>query len=50
MSFAREVADTVAYIHEGTVLEQGRPADIFGAPQHERTQAFLKKIIEAGRL
>ncbi|SFN89683.1 amino acid ABC transporter ATP-binding protein [Mycetocola miduiensis] len=50
MSFAREVADTVAYIHEGTVLEQGPPADIFGAPQHERTQAFLKKIIEAGRL
>ncbi|WP_411721628.1 amino acid ABC transporter ATP-binding protein [Mycetocola sp.] len=50
MSFAREVADTVAYIHEGIVLEQGPPANIFGAPQHERTQAFLKKIIEAGRL
>lgn len=50
MSFAREVADTVAYIHEGAVLEQGAPEEIFGAPKQERTRAFLKKIIEAGRL
>ncbi|MGV8884812.1 MAG: amino acid ABC transporter ATP-binding protein [Microbacteriaceae bacterium] len=50
MSFAREVADQVAYIHEGTVLELGSPEEIFGAPTHERTRAFLKKIIEAGRL
>lgn len=50
MSFAKEVADSVAYIHEGTVLEQGPPEEIFGKPQQERTQAFLKKIIEAGRL
>lgn len=50
MSFAREVADTVVYIHEGHVLEQGTPEEIFGAPKEERTKAFLKKIIEAGRL
>jgi polar amino acid transport system ATP-binding protein len=50
MSFAREVADVVAYVHEGVVLEQGPPELIFGSPGHERTQAFLKKIIAAGRL
>ena len=50
MSFAKEVADTVAYVHEGVILEQGPPDQIFGAPQEERTRAFLKKIIEAGRL
>ncbi len=50
MSFAREVADQVAYIHEGIVLELGTPEQIFGEPKEERTRAFLKKIIEAGRL
>ncbi|MEO7349252.1 MAG: amino acid ABC transporter ATP-binding protein [Terrimesophilobacter sp.] len=50
MSFAREVADQVAYIHEGNVLELGTPEEIFGEPKEERTRAFLKKIIEAGRL
>lgn len=50
MSFAREVADQVAYIHEGSVLELGTPEEIFGEPKEERTRAFLKKIIEAGRL
>ncbi|GAB3124927.1 polar amino acid transport system ATP-binding protein [Leifsonia psychrotolerans] len=50
MSFAKEVADTVVYVHEGVILEQGPPDQIFGAPQEERTRAFLKKIIEAGRL
>ncbi len=50
MSFAREVADQVAYIHEGVVLELGTPEEIFGDPKEERTRAFLKKIIEAGRL
>ncbi len=50
MSFAREVADQVAYIHEGLVLELGTPEEIFGDPKEERTRAFLKKIIEAGRL
>ena len=33
MSFAKEVADTVAYVHEGVILEQGPPEQIFGAPQ-----------------
>jgi len=50
MSFAREVAHTVCFLHEGVILEQGPPEQIFGAPAEPRTQAFLRRIIEAGRL
>ena len=50
MSFAREVAHTVCFLHEGVILEQGPPEQIFGAPSEPRTQAFLHRIIEAGRL
>jgi polar amino acid transport system ATP-binding protein len=50
MSFAREVANTVCFLHEGVILEQGPPEQIFGAPTEPRTQAFLRRIIEAGRL
>lgn len=50
MLFAREVADQVAYIQKGNVLELGTPEEIFGDPNEERTRAFLGKTIEAGRL
>jgi polar amino acid transport system ATP-binding protein len=50
MSFAREVAHTVCFLHEGVILEQGPPELIFGAPTEPRTQAFLHRIVEAGRL
>jgi polar amino acid transport system ATP-binding protein len=50
MSFAREVANTVCFLHEGVILEQGPPERIFGTPTEPRTQAFLHRIIEAGRL
>jgi polar amino acid transport system ATP-binding protein len=50
MSFAREVSSRVAFLHEGQVLEIGPPEQIFGNPSQDRTQEFLKKIIEAGRL
>ncbi|HUH50042.1 MAG TPA: amino acid ABC transporter ATP-binding protein [Mycoplana sp.] len=50
MGFAREVADKVCFLQGGVVYEEGPPSQIFGAPQGERTQAFLKRIIEAGRL
>jgi polar amino acid transport system ATP-binding protein len=50
MSFAREVAHTVCFLHEGVILEQGPPERIFGAPTEPRTQAFLHRIVEAGRL
>jgi polar amino acid transport system ATP-binding protein len=50
MGFAREVASKVCFLHEGVVHEEGPPEQIFGAPTQERTRAFLKRIIEAGRL
>jgi polar amino acid transport system ATP-binding protein len=50
MGFAREVASKVCFLHQGVVHEEGPPEQIFGDPQAERTRAFLKRIIEAGRL
>ena len=45
MGFAREVADRVIYIHEGQIVEQGKPDDVFDNPQNERTQAFLSRVL-----
>ena len=50
MGFAREVASKVCFLYGGIVHEEGPPETIFGAPRDERTRAFLKRIIEAGRL
>ncbi|MEZ0066402.1 ABC-type histidine transport system ATPase subunit [Streptacidiphilus sp. MAP12-20] len=50
MGFAREVAHKVCFLHEGTVLEEGSPEQIFGEPEQDRTRAFLRRIMEAGRL
>ena len=50
MGFARDVANRVCFLHEGRVLEQAPPAELFGDPQMERTQQFLARVIEAGRL
>jgi polar amino acid transport system ATP-binding protein len=50
MGFAREVASKVCFLYDGIVHEQGPPDQIFGDPREERTRAFLKRIIEAGRL
>jgi polar amino acid transport system ATP-binding protein len=50
MGFAREVASKVCFLYGGVVHEEGPPERIFGAPKDERTRAFLKRIIEAGRL
>ncbi len=50
MGFARDVAHRVAFLHEGRVLESGPPADLFGSPQQPRTQQFLRRVSEAGRL
>ncbi len=50
MSFARDIADQVCFLDEGTILEQGPPAEIFTAPREPRTQQFLQRIIEAQRL
>jgi polar amino acid transport system ATP-binding protein len=45
MGFAREVADRVVMMDEGHVIEEATPADLFANPQHERTKAFLSKIL-----
>ena len=50
MGFAREVASKVCFLFEGRVHEEGPPRAMFGDPEQERTRAFLKRIIEAGRL
>ncbi|MCA1940518.1 MAG: amino acid ABC transporter ATP-binding protein [Caenispirillum bisanense] len=46
MGFAREVADRVIYIHEGQIVEEGPPEDVFDRPQSERTQAFLSRVLK----
>jgi polar amino acid transport system ATP-binding protein len=45
MGFAREVGDQLVFIDGGVVVEQGRPRDIIAQPQHERTRAFLSKVL-----
>jgi len=45
MGFAREVANRVVMMDEGVVVEEGTPAQIFGAPTQERTKSFLSKIL-----
>lgn len=50
MGFAREVADQVCFLDGGVVLERGTAEQLFGDPQQERTQRFLRRIVEAGRL
>ncbi|MCX4789509.1 amino acid ABC transporter ATP-binding protein [Streptomyces sp. NBC_01221] len=50
MGFAREVSNKVCFLHQGVLLEEGPPQQIFGDPQQERTRAFLRRIVEAGRL
>lgn len=45
MGFAREVGDRVLYIDEGFIVEQNVPEELFNNPQHERTQAFLSKVL-----
>ena len=49
MSFAREVADQVAFLHEGRILEQGPPSQVLVSPQREETRRFLSRLLEAGR-
>ncbi|HWM12209.1 MAG TPA: amino acid ABC transporter ATP-binding protein [Solirubrobacteraceae bacterium] len=46
MSFAREVADRVAFIDDGVILEEGPPERVVGAPSHERTRSFLARILD----
>jgi polar amino acid transport system ATP-binding protein len=50
MGFAREVASKICFLYGGVIHEEGPPDKLLGDPKRERTRAFLKRIIEAGRL
>lgn len=50
MGFARDVADRVCFLDGGAILEQAPPRELFGNPRMPRTQQFLQRIIDAGRL
>jgi polar amino acid transport system ATP-binding protein len=50
MGFARQVADTVAFLDGGVLLESGPPEQVLGDPVEARTRQFLARVIDAGRL
>jgi ABC-type polar amino acid transport system ATPase subunit len=46
MAFAQEVGERVVFMDQGSIVEQGPPAQLFGQPAHERTRAFLRKLTD----
>jgi polar amino acid transport system ATP-binding protein len=46
MGFARDVADTVVFMDQGQIVEQGTPEEIFSNPQEPRTRSFFSKVLE----
>jgi polar amino acid transport system ATP-binding protein len=46
MEFAREVANRVVVLDQGELIEQGPPEQIFSAPEHPRTRAFLRRMFK----
>jgi polar amino acid transport system ATP-binding protein len=50
MGFARDVANRVAFLHEGSIVEEGSPERIFTDPEQAETRRFLDRIIAAGRM
>ena len=45
MGFAREVGDKLVFMDGGVIVEEGDPAEVLAAPQHERTRSFLSKVL-----
>jgi polar amino acid transport system ATP-binding protein len=45
MSFARDVASTVCFLHDGVILEQGPPSQVLADPSHDRTRQFLRRVL-----
>jgi polar amino acid transport system ATP-binding protein len=50
MGFARDIANRVCFLADGTIVEDAPPSVLFTDPKDERTQRFLRRIVEAGRL
>ncbi|MDQ0058686.1 polar amino acid transport system ATP-binding protein [Paenibacillus harenae] len=45
MGFAREIGDRVLFMEQGVIIEEGKPRQLFDMPRHERTKAFLSKVL-----
>jgi polar amino acid transport system ATP-binding protein len=45
MGFAREVGDTLVFMDGGVIVESGKPRDVLANPKHDRTRAFLSKVL-----
>jgi polar amino acid transport system ATP-binding protein len=45
MGFAREVGDQLVFMDGGVIVESGDPREVLANPQHERTKAFLSKVL-----
>jgi len=50
MSFAREVADQVAFLHQGRIVEQDHPEKVLSDPAQPETRRFLRRLLAAGRI
>jgi polar amino acid transport system ATP-binding protein len=50
MSFAREISDTVCFLKDGRICEQGPPEQMFTSPERSETRDFLSRVIASGRL
>jgi polar amino acid transport system ATP-binding protein len=50
MGFARDIANRVCFLADGTIVEDAPPSVLFTDPKDERTRRFLRRIVEAGRL
>ena len=50
MGFARDIANRVCFLEDGHIVEDAPPAELFTSPRDERTQRFLRRIVDAGRL
>jgi polar amino acid transport system ATP-binding protein len=50
MGFARDIANRVCFLADGTIVEDAPPSVLFTEQKDERTRRFLRRIVEAGRL
>jgi polar amino acid transport system ATP-binding protein len=50
MGFARDIAHRVCFLADGMIVEDAPPGELFTQPKDERTQRFLRRIVDAGRL
>lgn len=46
MGFAQQVADRIVFMDDGRIVEEGCPKQVFTAPQHARTQEFLRGVLQ----